>query len=77
MPAPTWDQYMIPALHVLVDGQMRRTREIVDRAADLLQWRTDRQSSSSGQEQWKNRGNWALSYLARAGAVSVPRGAAT
>ena len=74
MPAPTWDQYMIPSLHVLVDGQMRRTREIVDRAADLLQLsETDRAVLiPSGQEQWKNRGNWALSYLARAGAVERP-----
>ena len=74
MPAPTWDQYMIPALHVLVDGQVRRTREIVARAADLLQLsETDRAVLiPSGQEQWKNRGNWALSYLARAGAVERP-----
>ena len=74
MPAPTWDQYMIPSLHVLVDGQMRRTREIVDRAADLLQLsEIDRAVLiPSGQEQWKNRGNWALSYLARAGAVERP-----
>ena len=74
MPAPTWDQYMIPALHVLVDGQVRRSREIVDRAADLLQLsEIDRAVLiPSGQEQWKNRGNWALSYLARAGAVERP-----
>lgn len=74
MPAPTWDQYMIPALHVLVDGQVRRSREILDRAADLLQLsEIDRAVLiPSGQEQWKNRGNWALSYLARAGAVERP-----
>lgn len=74
MPAPTWDQYMIPSLHVLADGQMRRTREIVAGAADLLQLsETDRAVLiPSGQEQWKNRGNWALSYLARAGAVERP-----
>ena len=74
MPAPTWDQYMIPSLHVLVDGQVRRSREIVAGAADLLQLsETDRAVLiPSGQEQWKNRGNWALSYLARAGAVERP-----
>lgn len=74
MPAPTWDQYMIPTLHVLVDGQVRRSREIVDGAADLLQLSEfDRAVLiPSGQEQWKNRGNWALSYLARAGAVERP-----
>src|SRR5699024_12396600 len=62
------------SLHVLVDGQVRRTREIVARAADLLQLsETDRAVLiPSGQEQWKNRGNWALSYLARAGAVERP-----
>ena len=74
MPAPTWDQYMIPSLHVLVDGQVRRSREIVGRAADLLQLSENDRAVliPSGQEQWKNRGNWALSYLARAGAVERP-----
>ncbi|MCT2176281.1 restriction endonuclease [Brachybacterium muris] len=74
MPAPTWDQYMIPTLHVLMDGQVQRAREVVARAADLLQLsETDRAVLiPSGQEQWKNRGNWALSYLARAGAVERP-----
>ncbi|UEJ81848.1 restriction endonuclease [Brachybacterium halotolerans subsp. kimchii] len=74
MPAPTWDQYMIPSLQVLVDGQLQRSREIVARAADLLQLSENDRAVliPSGQEQWKNRGNWALSYLARAGAVERP-----
>ena len=60
---PTWDQYMAPSLQVLTDGEIRRTREIVDAAADLLTV-TDEQRQiviPSGQQQYVNRGNWALS----------------
>jgi len=70
-PVPTWDQYMAPSLRALEDGQVRRTREIVEFAADALGVTADQRSIliPSGQEQWINRGNWALSYLARATAV--------
>lgn len=74
MPAPTWDQYMIPSLKVLRDGQVRKTREVVAASADVLAVSDDYREIviPSGQEQWKNRANWALSYLARAGAVERP-----
>lgn len=36
MPVPTWDQYMAPSLRVLSDGEVHRTRQIVEAAADLL-----------------------------------------
>lgn len=74
MPAPTWDQYMIPSLKVLLDGQVRRTREVVAAAADVLAVSEEHRAIfiPSGQEQWMNRANWALSYLARAGAVERP-----
>lgn len=74
MSAPKWDQYMVPSLRVLADGEVRRTREVVTAAADLLGVTADQRAIliPSGQEQWVNRGNWALSYLARAGAVERP-----
>lgn len=74
MPAPTWDQYMIPSLKVLLDEQVRRTREVVAAAADVLEVTQEHRAIliPSGQEQWMNRANWALSYLARAGAVERP-----
>ena len=74
MSAPTWDQYMIPSLRVLVDGDVRRSREVVKGAADLLHVTAEQRASlnPSGQEQWMNRGHWALSYLARASAVERP-----
>ena len=34
--APTWDQYMLPALKVLADGEVQRARQICNAAADLL-----------------------------------------
>ncbi len=71
---PTWDQYMAPALRVLSDGEVHRTRQIVEAAADLLGVTAEQRQIliPSGQEQWVNRGNWALSYLSRAGAAERP-----
>src|SRR4051812_47951155 len=71
---PTWDQYMAPCLRVLSDGEVHRTRPIVETAADLLGVTLEQREIliPSGQEQWVNRGNWALSYLARSGAAERP-----
>lgn len=71
---PTWDQYMAPCLRVLSDGAIHRTRPIVEEAANLLGVSAEQRKIliPSGQEQWVNRGNWALSYLARAGAAQRP-----
>jgi restriction system protein len=70
-PVPTWDQYMAPCLRVLLDGEVHRTRQIVEAAADIFGVTEEQRRIliPSGQEQWVNRGNWALSYLARAGAA--------
>lgn len=69
--APTWDQYMAPCLRVLEDGEIQRGRNIVAAAADLLGLTGEQRAITipSGQHQWVNRGNWAISYLNRAGAI--------
>lgn len=75
MAVPTWDEYMAPSLRVVLDGEVHRGRSIVEGAVELLGL-TDEQlkiTIPSGQEQWVNRGNWALSYLARAGALERTR----
>ncbi|KAJ1684595.1 hypothetical protein LUZ63_020350 [Rhynchospora breviuscula] len=62
---------MAPSLKVLSDGEIHRSRRITSAAADLLAL-TDAQRAitiPSGQEQWVNRGTWALSYLTRARAI--------
>lgn len=74
MTVPTWDQYMAPSLRVLTDGEVHRTRQIVEAAADLLGVTAEQRQIliPSGQEQYRNRGNWALSYLSRVGAAERP-----
>lgn len=74
MPAPTWEQYLVPSLRVLSDGQVHRARQVVDAAADLLGVTAEQRRIRipSGQEQYHNRGNWALSALARSAAVERP-----
>ena len=32
---PTWDQYMVPCLRVLSDGEVHRPRPILEKAADM------------------------------------------
>ncbi|MFT3901328.1 MAG: restriction endonuclease [Gordonia sp. (in: high G+C Gram-positive bacteria)] len=62
---------MAPSLQVLSDGEIHRARSIVFAAADFLGVTDDERAIliPSGQVQFHNRGNWALSYLARANAV--------
>lgn len=59
---------------MLSDGQVHRSRDVVEAAADLLGVTPEQRELliPSGQEQYRNRGNWALSYLTRAGAAERP-----
>lgn len=71
---PVWERFMAPALRVLSDGEVRRARDICEASADLLGVTEDARVEfiPSGQPRYVNRSNWALSYLARAGAVERP-----
>lgn len=73
MSAPTWDQYMAPSLQFLLDGEIRRNREIIQAASHTLNLTEEQRQITipSGQEQWVNRGGWALSYLTRAAQSSA------
>ena len=68
---PTWDQFMAPSLRGLLDGEIRQLRLIMRLAADELEVTIEARKEliASGQERWVNRATWALSYMARAGAV--------
>lgn len=72
--APTWDKYMAPALRAPTDGEVHRARAIVEAGAVDLGLSAEHRAIliPSGQEQYRNRGAWALSYLARVGAVERP-----
>lgn len=70
---PTWDEFMVPMLGLLADGQIRPLREIRDRLMDSTL--TDDQRAAvlpSGQPKADNRIGWAASYLTRVGAVDRP-----
>ena len=73
-PVPTWDQYMAPALRVLSDGEIHRARDIRPAAADMLGVSAEERLKTipSGEPRYRNRSNWALSYLARSGAAERP-----
>ncbi|OHU23653.1 restriction endonuclease [Mycobacteroides chelonae] len=74
MAIPTWDQFMAPALTALLDGQIRRRRELYSIVADAVNLTdTDRSEAlSSGQRRYENRIGWATSYLNRVTAIDRP-----
>jgi len=71
---PTWQQFMVPVLRVLSDGEVRSRRELYDLVARETHL-TDEQRAEvldSGERRFENRIGWALSYLAKANAVMRP-----
>lgn len=65
---------MRPELVALEDGQLRAAADIRERVAEILELTEEQKDEfiPSGQRRWVNRANWALSYLARAGALERP-----
>ena len=74
MNARTWDEFLIPCLSVLEDGKIRKRRNIVATAADNMGISDEERSEtiSSGEARYLNRGNWAVTYLSKAEAISSP-----
>lgn len=74
MPAmPTWDEFMVPVLNLLSDGQVRSLRDIRDELmTSLLTEQQRTEVFPSGQLKAEGRIGWAASYLARVGAVDRP-----
>lgn len=71
---PTWEEFMIPILRVLSDGQTRSRREIrplVANEARLTEEQRD-ETLASGQPTHENRIGWGISFLANIGALGRP-----
>ncbi|GAA1467172.1 restriction endonuclease [Microbacterium thalassium] len=71
---PTWEEFMIPTLRVLSDGQVRTRRDLCPRVARDVQL-TDEQTKevlASGQYLYENRIGWGLSFLTNVGALARP-----
>ncbi len=71
---PTWEGFMHPCLAVLSDGSTRSRREMNALTADAVGLSEEQRAIllSSGQPMYANRIGWALSFLARVGALSRP-----
>ncbi len=72
---PTWDGFLLTVLQVVRGGDTVQARELQDRVGDhvgLTQAQRD-EVLESGQLRFRNRIGWAVSSLARAGALARPR----
>ncbi len=77
MASPTWPSYMAPVLRVLSDGQVHVLRDIREAAAKDLSLTPGQRDETipSGELRYRNRCNWAVSYLKHAVAIEpVSRG---
>ena len=71
---PTWDQFMIPVLKVLSDGQIRSRRELYDLVARETHLTEGQRAEvlDSGERRYENRISWAITYLVKANALMRP-----
>jgi restriction system protein len=74
MPVPTWQEFMVPTLEVLRDGQVRRLRELYALVANKVGLSESERAErlSAGDIKHENRIGWATSYLTRVAALDRP-----
>lgn len=74
MPVPTWQEFMAPVLEVLLDGEVRRLRELYSLLADKARLSESERAErlSAGDIKYENRIGWATSYLTRVDALDRP-----
>lgn len=74
MSLPTWEEFMVPCLRALSDGASTSRREMNTAVADLVGLSLEQRSMvlGSGEPTFANRIGWALSQLARVGALAKP-----
>lgn len=74
MSMPSWDEFMVPVLRALSDGEARQRRELMERTATTSGLTADQREErfTSGEQRYLNRIGWAQSYLDRIGAIERP-----
>ncbi|MCD2195076.1 restriction endonuclease [Actinomycetospora endophytica] len=72
---PTWEGFLRPILTALEDGEPHLARELGDTAADIAGLTAEHrlETLNSGLTRYRDRAGWAMSALARAGAVDRPK----
>ena len=76
MPIPAYQDFMLPLLQAVSDGQGHRVRELAQTVADVLGLTEDerQQLKPSGQQTYlDNRIGWACTYLKKAGLLEGPQ----
>lgn len=71
----TWEQFMIPVLRVLSDGEKHMRLPLYEEVADLVGLTAEDRSeinSVSGQHTYHNRIGWSISDLCKAQAIHIP-----
>ena len=71
---PAWEGFMIPTLQILADGAVHPRRGIYLAVADqvALSEQQRQECLSGGNLRYENRVGWALSFLAKVGALERP-----
>jgi restriction system protein len=75
MAIPDYQDYMLPLLEVLADGDTHRVRDLTDQLASqfgLTQEERQRMLPSGQQTYAANRAGWANTYLKKAGLIESP-----
>lgn len=75
MTVPSYEEFMLPVLRVLADGQPRKTREASESAANLLHLDAEARAETfpSGLATYVSRAQWAQTYLVQAGLLVRPK----
>ena len=75
MAVPSFQDFMLPTLKLIADNCEHKSRDIVERAADVLNLTDeDKQEKLPSQTQatYYNRAMWARTYLKKAGLLNYP-----
>ncbi|GAY17487.1 restriction endonuclease [Mycobacterium sp. shizuoka-1] len=74
MTIPDYQTLMRPVLASLANGEVRRSRDVIDSMADEFNLTPEERTAKvpSGQKRIDNRAGWALSYLSQAGLIERP-----
>ena len=75
MAVPSYQDFMLPTLKLIADNCEYKSRDIVEKAADMLGLSDDdkkEQLPSQTQATYYNRAMWARTYLKKAGLLTYP-----
>lgn len=71
---PTWEEFMVPTLKALSDGEVRARRVLYPMVANLMSLNEEqrRERLAAGDLKYEDRIGWALSFLTNVGALERP-----